>query len=628
MRQELAHFILEVLRDEVQHVTNDWQLTLYFSDSGATKFPAEGSTHDSGYVASIPATSQLRVLNGVIEEQVKSKKFTAYDLHCLLKKHGKDIVPLLMLDESGFNMLHQCIQHNRMPFLKVFQAHGYWANLIEQEIPSGSLSEYAGCTPKQIAERKHMRRLVKEIDRLSQQENSMSNRRAALGAARAGDLDLLKTMALSGNVDMKAKDSEGNNCVHWAAVSGNLDIVIYLTRELKLRADLLNEKGQTPLHVAVMYGESTLIPFLTKQCQLDPEIPDSSGKTPLQRTAENGDIATLSELLKTNVEIDQSLGVTAAQFGRQAYLEHTLTSYGLDHMYKKPDGKTCLMVAAENGHLKIVVFLINQYNIPLTDVSKQKRNVFHYVAEKGHDDVAKVLLEKAHADGLLPDILNQKDGHRVEQLCYVVSDADTGHSALPCMHLKRKYVHLFEKRTEGRRVDASPVETIPQSGRGPKLKKAVEEYQEGESTKDGKDDLSPTLLAIAKGHQAVAKLYLEAGGDGGVKDCFGLTGMHLAAMRGNLDMAVTLKLLGVSPHTSDEDGDTPLKVAVGNAHPELVNFFKEEELLSETQVWCYWRLKAPLHTGVITRPVYTGSHHHVRKYFVGQSFAFRPESAL
>ena len=222
--------------------------------------------------------SSFPVLNGVIKEQLKSKKFTEYDLHCLLKKHRKDIVPLLMLDESGFNMLHQCIQHNRITFLKVFQAHGYWADLIEQEIPSGSFSEYAGCTPKQMAERKRMRRLVKEIDRLSQQEKSMSDRRAALRAARAGDLHLLKTMAGSGNADMKAKDSEGNNCVHWAAVSGNLDVVIYLTQELKLRADLLNENGQTPLHVAVMYGQNTLIPFLTKEFQLDPRNLTVQGK--------------------------------------------------------------------------------------------------------------------------------------------------------------------------------------------------------------------------------------------------------------------------------------------------------------------------------------------------------------
>ena len=39
-----------------------------------------------------------------------------------------------------------------------------------------------------------------------------------------------------------------------------------------------------------------------------------------------------------------------------------------------------------------------------------ERIVFHYVAYKGH---AKILLEKALAAHLLPEILNQKDTHRI-----------------------------------------------------------------------------------------------------------------------------------------------------------------------------------------------------------------------
>ena len=435
---------------------------------------------DKGCLDLKPTSSVLPVINRVIITQLKSKKYTEYDLHCLLQTHRTNIVPLLMLDGNGFNMLHQCIQHNRVTFLKVFQVHGYWAKLIEQEVPRGSMSEYAGCTPRQIAERKRMRRLVTEIDRISKQEKSISDRGGALQASRSADLRVLKAMTASGNANMKAKDSEGNNCVHWAAVSGSLDVVIYLTQELQLRPDLLNDSGRTPLHQAAIYGQSALIPYLTKECKLNADSADNAGKTPQQRTAENGDVATLSELLKCNVEIDQSIGVTAAQFGRQGYLEHILTSYNLDHTYKNSDGKTCLMVAAENGHLKIVEFLLNRYDIALNDVSNQKRNVFHYVADKGHADVAKFILQKALAAGLLPEILNQKDNHRVQQLCSLVRGVDKGRAAWHYVHLKRKYVHLFQKCTKGGRVDASRVGTILQSGWGPEpepnvLKKLVDE---------------------------------------------------------------------------------------------------------------------------------------------------------
>ena len=69
-----------------------------------------------------------------------------------------------------------------------------------------------------------------------------------------------------------------------------------------------------------------------------------------------------------------------------------------------------------------------------------------------------------------------------------------------------------------------------------------------------------------------------------VKDCFGQTGMHLAAMRGTLDVAVALELRGLQLDTKDEEGDTPLDIAEANEHPELVNFFKGEEHMKGVQV--------------------------------------------
>ena len=633
---ELGQFMRRKVQDKVQNVSEIWELILSVNSADADRFLEEHSRlHHSesssaseavlgavlpslriGYspavadahiqtAGSVPAEESragdrlaaetvtasvpFAVVNKVISEVLRSKDHMDYDLHCLLAKHGSEIVPLLMLDENGYNMLHQCIQHNRLSFLMVLQAHGYWADLIEQEVPRGSTSEYAECTPKQMADRMRMRRLVRELDRLSQQEQSMSGRNAALRASRSGNLPLLKSMAASGNADMKAKDSEGNSCVHWAAVSGNLDAVIYLTQKLQLQSDLRNENGQTPLHIAVMYGQSTLIEYLIKECQLDAKEADGSCKTPLQRTAENGDIATQSELLKCNVEIDQSLGVIAAQFGRHKYLEHTLKSHNLDHMRKDSDGKSCLMLAAENGHLKIVEYLLNHYDIPLTDVSKQNRNVFHYVGNKGHANVAKVLVAKARTAGLLPDILNQRDTHSIEQLCSLVRGVDKGRAAWHYVHLKRKYVPLFQKCIKSGRVDASRVGTIIQSGWGQEpeadvLKKSVQHYLGNNPTNNGRDDLSPCLLAIAKGHSEVAKLFIEAGSDVKLKDCVGLTGMHFAAMRGSLDVAVMLELHGLELNTEDEDGDKPLDVAEANEHTQLVNFFKGQEHRREVQV--------------------------------------------
>lgn len=249
--------------------------------------------------------------------------------------------------------------------------------------------------------------MVREIERLTQQEESMRNRNAVtvLQICRNGDLHALRRMS---NTDILTTDSEGNNAVHWAVVSGNLEMIQYLIG-LGVRGDLVNDNGQTPLHLAVMYGNSTLIEFLAMEVKLDLEVTDKSGKTPLQNTAENGDVTTLLELLKYIATIDQSLGVIAAQYDRHVYLQDVLTLYGVDHCHRNVEGKTCLMIAVENGNFNMIKFLMTIYKYDLRDVCYHNRSVFHYVADNGHADIAKYLLNEARILDIVPDVLNHND---------------------------------------------------------------------------------------------------------------------------------------------------------------------------------------------------------------------------
>ena len=255
------------------------------------------------------------------------------------------------------------------------------------------------------------------------------------------------------------------------------------------------------------------------------------------------------------------------------------------------------MVAAENGHLKVVTHLLSRYDnyALLTDVCKQKRNVFHYVADKGHVDVARVLLEKADTACLLPDILNQLDIHNLGQLCSLVDGKFKERAAYHYVYLRRKCLNLFQKCVKEGLVNATHFGTIVLSAWDsepePEARaKALEQYQYRESTRAGQKDLSPTLLAIANNHEEVAKLFIEAGGDGTVRDCFGETGMHLAAMRGNSCLAELLKDHGVALDTKDKDGDTPRDIARINDQDEQAFTFNRKEHPQKDQVWCYWRV--------------------------------------
>ena len=222
-------------------------------------------------------------------------------------------------------------------------------------------------------------------------------------------------------------------------------------------------------------------------------------------------------------------------------------------------------------------------------LSSQNRNVLHYAADKGHLDVIKYLISKARQQHLLSQIINQKDKHKVEQDFSLVRDLDKGRPAWHYICLQRRYISLYEICTKNGKVDASFVGTIVKSGWGDEpevhvLKQAIQEHRETVgTTKDGEDDLTPLMLALTKGHGPVALLLLDAGADPKVTDCFQQTSMHLAAMRGLLNVAVELEKSGAPLNAEDADGFTPLRVARENEHRDVVNFLSDSHHLKKAK---------------------------------------------
>ena len=104
----------------------------------------------------------------------------------------------------------------------------------------------------------------------------------------------------------------------------------------------------------------------------------------------------------------------------------------------------------------------------------------------------------------------------------------------------------------------------------------------------GEDGLTPLILALVKGHGPVA-LLLNNGADPKVTDCIGQTNMHLAAMRGLLDVAVQLQKLGVRRDVAVADGYTPAHVARENEHEDVVTFLSDRAIQRFlVSVMSYW----------------------------------------
>ena len=424
---------------------------------------------------------------------------------------------------------------------------------------------------------------MRQMDILDNHEMSMGGPNSLLRLCRAGDIQGLKNAVNSGTRAREPFDSEGNSLLHWACVSGNLELVRYLVDEVKVDSRSTNNKMQNALHVAVAYGRSNLVDFLLISCRLDPRESDALMKTPTLTAAENGDDQMLRRLREADVPFDHKTITRATKSGSISCIRYLLEECNMDAHIRDPEGKSLLMLAAESGHLKLVTYLAEQHQLSLSAVSSQRRNVLHYATDRGHVDVAQYLISKSREQGLICQIINQKDKHKLEQDFSLVRGLDKGRPAWHYVCLLRRYLSLYETSTKNGKVDASMVGTIVKSGWGdepevPILRKAVQDFKQTTATKDGEDDLTPLMLALVKGHGPVALHLLENGADPKVTDCFGQTSAHLAAMRGLLDVAVQLQKLGVRLDVADADGYTPVRVARENEHDDVVTLLSDRDI--------------------------------------------------
>lgn len=510
---------------------------------------------------------------------IKRKQSGPIDFQRLLQANMRTYDVTKVQDEDGNHVLHLCLIHNRLVFLRVIFNLGLFSLLIDQVVVVGASSEYAGCTAYDVAERKRLRRYKRELDTLRALELDLEDNNGALKDCRAGSYEQVTKHRPQ---DLLCGDVEGSTAVHWACINGTPQLLKYLVETIHCDVNVTNNIGQTPLHIAVACGQSSLINYLVTVGNLDPFAQEKSGENPIQITAENGDMESLSELLRCGVPLERDLLLKAAQHGRCDYMKHVIAIHGMNAYHRESTtGKTCLMIAAENDHLETVRYLLDNYHFKLEEVTLQNRNIFHYVADKGRTEVAELLMEDANSKGQdLQPLLNKKDLHNFEQLCTVVRGVDKGKPMWHYVKLERRSVQLSQKRIKGGRIDVNQVGTILGSGWGEDTdaetnKELIQKYRARHHTQDGEPDLTPLTLAVAKGHPEVARLYLDAGSIPEGRDCFGQNILHLAAMRGLVGIAEQVPNRSVLTREKDDAGFTALDTAKHNEHDEMIAFLQQ-----------------------------------------------------
>ena len=82
----------------------------------------------------------------------------------------------------------------------------------------------------------------------------------------------------------------------------------------------------------------------------------------------------------------------------------------------------------------------------------------------------------------------------------------------------------------------------------------------------------------------MAEVLLEHGADPNIRDKFGMTPLHVAAMRGNIGLVRRLIELGATPEALDCLVKTPADVAEDNEHKAVANYLKGVKYLPIVEV--------------------------------------------
>ncbi|UCH83917.1 MAG: ankyrin repeat domain-containing protein [Candidatus Latescibacterota bacterium] len=187
--------------------------------------------------------------------------------------------------------------------------------------------------------------------------------------ARTGDLEQVKNLIDQSPDLLNALNEEEETPLHFAAASGNLDLVEYLVSS-GAEVDAPNNVGQTPLLYAAYDGHVEICEFLIR-VGAKADFRDGRGNSPLDFAARQGQLDVVALLIAEGAEIDRD--------GR--------------------DGRTPLWYAASTGQLEIVKLLARD-GADVTTTDDGGESVLLVSLNRGHPDVADWLADH----GALVDI--------------------------------------------------------------------------------------------------------------------------------------------------------------------------------------------------------------------------------
>ncbi|KAF3848863.1 hypothetical protein F7725_015360 [Dissostichus mawsoni] len=334
------------------------------------------------------------------------------DIMEVLQKHGAKVNAV---DTLGQTALHRAAMAGHLQTCRLLLGYGADASLLSLQ----------GFTAAQMGNEAVQQILNENVP----VRNSDVDYRL-LEAAKAGDLDTVKSLCTAQNVNCRDLEGRHSTPLHFAAGYNRVSVVEYLLQHGADVAELLVRHGAsvnvadlwkfTPLHEAAAKGKYEICKLLLKH-GADPTKKNRDGNTPLDLVKDGdtdiqdllrGDAALLDAAKKgclarvqklcspdnINCRDTQGRNSTPLHLAAEYLLEH-----GADVNAQDKGGLIPLHNAASYGHVDIAALLI-KFNTCVNATDKWAFTPLHEAAQKGRTQLCALLL----AHGADPTMKNQE----------------------------------------------------------------------------------------------------------------------------------------------------------------------------------------------------------------------------
>ena len=193
-------------------------------------------------------------------------------------------------------------------------------------------------------------------------------------------------------------DTFGNTPLHFAAQSGNAEVIPLLISRNPNLLEAKNNEGATALFLSIQYGELECVKALI-DLHADVNVQLPNGLFPLYVALQNNYEAIAVYLLEhaqglaINVEIDSKMTALHIAIDSKAFTAATylLKKDAITTIKRKADGFTALHCLIKSGNLELLQ-LIKAQGLDLTSTLESGKTLLHVAAESGQLDTLKELI--------------------------------------------------------------------------------------------------------------------------------------------------------------------------------------------------------------------------------------------